>query len=105
MSRKAILMIAGAFLAMGTLSGAATAQTRVHPSSLQGQFFDPTFQAPPLTVRKRAFTDSGTQVPVGYENDYLVEQTTLNEPVYSSFRPDAFGQDVLPGRFGDFGNR
>ncbi len=94
-----ILTLAGAaFIAASTLSGAASAQTR-----LPGQYFDPMNQAPPLTVRKRPFTDSGTNAPVGYENDYVVEQTTINQPVYSTFRPDSFGQDVLPGRFGDIG--
>jgi hypothetical protein len=104
MTRKIVLTIVGAALAAATLCGAASAQTRLHRGSLPGQYFDPTYQAPPLTIRKRPFTDSGTQVPVGYENDYMVEQTTLNVPVYNSFRPDAFGRDVLPGRFGGIGN-
>ncbi|UDL96432.1 hypothetical protein LGH83_09755 [Lichenihabitans sp. PAMC28606] len=95
------LTVASAALALTLVSGAAIAQSR---TQLPGQYYDPMNQAPPLTVRKRAFTDSGTQVPVGYENDYMVEQTTLNEPTYSTFRPDQFGQDVLPGRFGGIGN-
>jgi hypothetical protein len=103
MERKSTLVLAGAALAVATLfSGAAGAQTR-HVVRGQ-QFFDPMNEAPPLTVSKRPFTDSGTQVPVGYENDYMVEQTTLNQPTYSTYRPDDFGQAVLPGRFGGIGN-
>ncbi len=90
---------AAAALAFVALSGAAHAK-----SALPGQFFDPSREAPPLTVRKALpFTDSGTAAPVGYENDYVVEQTTLNKPVYSSFTPDLFGQDVLPGPFNSIG--
>lgn len=95
MNRK---MVVAAF-ALVALSGAANAK-----SALPGQYFDPSNQAPPLTVRKNLpFTDSGTAAPVGYENDYVVEQTTLNRPVYSSFAPDLFGQSVLPGPFNSIG--
>ena len=93
------LMAAGVALAFATIaSGAASAQ-----SQLPGQYFDAS-QAPPLTVRKRAFTDSGNVAPVGYADDYVVEQTTLNNPTYSTYLPDLFGRDVLPGRFGGIGN-
>ena len=87
-----------AALGAALLSVPASAQTRV-----PGQFFDPGREAPPLTVRKRPFTDSGTVVEQGYEQRYLQEQTTLNKPVYSSFRPDQFGQDVLPRPFDGLG--
>ncbi len=98
MARKIIMTVATAALALAAWSGIASAQDRT------GRFFDPTREAPPLTVRKNLpFTDSGTNAPVGYEHEYVIDQTTNYLPVYSSFRPDAFGQGVLPGRFGDVG--
>jgi hypothetical protein len=99
MTRTSLLALAAVALAASAFAGSADARS----ARAQGQYFDPTYEAPPLTVNKRPFTDSGTQVPVGYENDYMVEQTTLHRPVYSTFRPDAFGQDVLPHRFDGLG--
>jgi hypothetical protein len=66
-------------------------------------YYNPANEAPPLIVRKRAFTDSGTAVPVGYENRYLATQTILNQPTYTSFSPDKFGADVLPRPFDGLG--
>ena len=91
------MVVAAAALAASLIPGAALAQSR-------GQYFDPgRGEAPPLTVRKRPFTDSGTVVQQGYEHEYVQEQTTNNQMVYSSFNPDAFGQDVLPHRFDGLG--
>ena len=59
-----------------------------------------------VVIRKGAtlpFTESGTVAPKGYEDEYFVDQTEAHLPVYSSFRPDSFGNDVLPGRFGEIG--
>lgn len=100
MTRNAMLAMAAAAALATTLSaGVATAQSRA-----PGQFYDPgRGEAPPLTVRKRPFTDSGTVVPYGYENEYFVDQTVNRRPVYSSFNPDAFGQDVLPRPFDGLG--
>lgn len=98
MIKASVILIAGAALSFAALPAVAQSQTH-----LRGQFFDPMRQAPPLTITKRPFTDSGTAVPVGYESEYLTDQTTLNEPVYSSFNRDGFGQDVLPRRFDGLG--
>ena len=99
MGRKSLIAAAGLMLATAAFPVVAQAQGR-----LPGQYFDPSREAPPLVVRKHLpFTDSGTNAPVGYEHEYMVDQTQTYLPVYSSFRPDSFGQDVLPGRFGEIG--
>ena len=51
---------------------------------------------------QRALTASRT-APVGTEQTYITNSTILNVPIYDSFQPDAFGRDVLPGRFGRIG--
>ena len=56
-----------------------------------------------IVIHGRSFLDSGRQVPVGSHQNYVTQATTLNQPIYQSFRPDAFGNDVLPGRFGGIG--
>ena len=103
MARYLTMTVAAAALAMTALAGVAQAQG-TRPA---GGYFDPSRgEAPPVVIRKGAnlpFTDSGTNVPVGSENEYFVDQTEGHLPVYSSFRPDAFGNDVLPGRFGEIG--
>lgn len=98
MTRTAVVLAISAVMGLAAVPMAASAQSR-----LPGQVFDPSREAPPLVVRKRAFTDSGTAVQTGYEHEYLTEQTTLNRPVYSSFAPDRFGQDVLPRPFDGLG--
>lgn len=98
MTRTAMAIAISAVMGLSAMPTLASAQTR-----LPGQTFDPSREAPPLVVRKRAFTDSGTAVQPGYEHEYLTEQTTLNRPVYSSFAPDRFGQDVLPRPFDGLG--
>ena len=50
----------------------------------------------------RALTQSRV-APVGTEETYITNSTILNVPIYDSFQPDAFGRDVLPGRFGRIG--
>lgn len=98
MTRTAVVIAISALVGLAGVPTVASAQSR-----LPGQVFDPSREAPPLVVRKRAFTDSGTAVQAGYEHEYLTEQTTLNRPVYSSFAPDRFGQDVLPRPFDGLG--
>ena len=98
MTRTAIAIAMSAMLGVSAAPTLVSAQTR-----LPGQAFDPSREAPPLIVRKRAFTDSGTAVQTGYEHQYLTEQTTLNRPVYSSFTPDRFGQHLLPRPFDGLG--
>lgn len=98
MTRTVVAIAISAMLGVSAMPTLVAAQTR-----LPGQVFDPSREAPPLIVRKRAFTDSGTAVPTGYEHEYLTEQTTLQRPVYSSFAPDRFGQDVLPRPFDGLG--
>ena len=55
--------------------------------------------APPLTIQKRSWLDSGNAIPVGTQNAYLSSSTTLNQQVYTSFEPGRFGQSTLPGQF------
>lgn len=98
MTRTAMAIAITAVLGVSAMPTLVSAQTR-----LPGHVFDPSREAPPLTVRKRPFTDSGTAVQTGYEHEYLTEQTSLNRPVYSSFAPDRFGQDVLPRPFDGLG--
>ncbi len=98
MNKTAIMIAIAAAVGLSTLPTLASAQTQT-----QGQYFDPSREAPPLTVRKRPFTDSGTAVQIGYENRYVSDQTTLHRPVYSSFNPDQFGQDILPRPFDGLG--
>ena len=98
MTRTAMAIAISAVVGLSSMPTLVSAQTR-----LPGQVFDPSREAPPLVVRKRSFTDSGTAVQTGYEHEYLTEQTTLNRPVYSSFAPDRFGQDVLPRPFDGLG--
>lgn len=93
------LLIAGA-LAASAIPTLASAQSQF----IRGEgYFDPAREAPPLIIRKRPFTDSGTSVPVGYDNEYMADQTVTHRPVYSSFMPDRFGQDVLPRPFDGLG--
>ncbi len=93
------LLIAGA-LGAALVPTLASAQSQI----IRGEgYFDPASEAPPLIVRKRPFTDSGTSVPVGYEHHYIEAQTTLHRPVYSSFNPDQFGQEILPRPFDGLG--
>jgi hypothetical protein len=97
--KASALLIAGALAAslIPTLAGA-------QPRYVYGEgYFNPAREAPPLIVRKRPFTDSGTSVPLGYDNEYMVDQTETHRPVYSSFMPDRFGQDVLPRPFDGLG--
>lgn len=102
MNRMIVTVAAAAALASAGLTAtAASAQS----NRAVGRYFDPSRgEAPPVVIRKQLpFTDSGTAAPSGYDDEYFVDQTRTYLPVYSSFRPDSFGQDVLPGRFGEIG--
>ncbi len=111
MTRIFSMTVAAAALAASVLAGpAAMAQSGravAQASRPVGTYFDPSRgEAPPVVIRKGStlpFTDSGTVAPKGSEDEYFVDQTEGNLPVYSSFRPEAFGNDVLPGRFGEIG--
>lgn len=96
-----VLAAAAAFASAGFAVTTASAQS----SRVVGSYFDPSRgEAPPVVIRKQLpFTDSGTVAPRGFDDEYFVDQTQTYLPVYSSFRPDSFGQDVLPGRFGEIG--
>lgn len=104
MARILTVTAATAVLAFSTLAGTGA---QAQNGRGAGGYFDPSRgEAPPVVIRKGAnlpFTDSGTAAPVGSENEYFVDQTEAHLPVYSSFRPDSFGSDVLPGRFGEIG--
>ncbi len=58
-----------------------------------------------LTVKKRAFTDMGTVVPVGSQNHYATDGVQLRRitPTYYSNR-GLYGNETLPGPLGVFGN-
>ena len=59
----------------------------------------------PLTVKKRAFTDMGTVVPVGSQNHYATDGVQLRRtvPTYYSNR-GLYGNETLPGPLGAFWN-
>ena len=49
------------------------------------------------------FLDLGEQARLAGPRDGLTQSILLYRPIYSSFRPDSYGSDVLPGRFGGIG--
>lgn len=55
--------------------------------------------APPLTVQRRSFLDSGKVVPVGSMSNYVSANTTFAVPVYNMSNPSAYGRETLPRRF------
>jgi hypothetical protein len=55
--------------------------------------------APPLTIQKRSFLDSGPVVPVGSLRNYVTVNTSLGVPAYRNFGPSGFGSQTLPQRF------
>ena len=57
----------------------------------------------PPVIHGRSFLDSGRQVPVGSQSNYVLLSTTLNSPVYRNFTPDGYGQSALPSRFNNPG--
>ena len=73
-------------------SAPSFAQTRHH-------VINRVIAAPPLTVTKRSWLDSGNVVAVGTQNSYLAQATTLNQPIYGSYDEAKFGQSALPGQF------
>ena len=89
--RSALVLAISATLALAT-SGVAQAQGRHRPAVRP-------VAAPPLTVTKRSWLDSGNVVPVGTNNSYLTANTTLNQPITRDFAPGRFGQSTLPGQF------
>ncbi len=69
-------------------AGAADAQSRLRDA------------APPLTIQRRSFLDSGKQVPVGSLNRYMQQMTQLARPAWSTTGvPGLYGYDALPRRF------
>ena len=56
-----------------------------------------------IVVTGRSFLDSGPQVPVGSLQNYVTTATLSRSTIINSFRPDAFGGDVLPNRFNNPG--
>ena len=57
--------------------------------------------APPLTVQRRSFLDSGNVVPVGSMHNYVISQPggPANNPMEEGFGRSKFGNETLPGRF------
>lgn len=86
-----------------SIAGLSIACVMAAPTLAQAQNghrrFIRTETAPPLTVTKRSWLDSGNVVAVGTQDTYLSASTTLNAPVYASFLPARFGQSTLPGQF------
>lgn len=56
-----------------------------------------------IVVHGRSFLDSGKQVPIGSQQNYVTMNTTLNRPIFLTGNPDGFGSSVLPGRFNSIG--
>ncbi len=91
-ARKTTIAIAASLAAVFASASFAEAQT-------------PRKQSRPLTVKKRAFTDMGTVVPVGSQNHYVNDFTQPRRimPTYYSNR-GLYGNETLPGPFGVYGN-
>jgi hypothetical protein len=87
-ARKMTIAMAASLAAVFASATLAEAQT-------------PRKQSRPLTVKKRAFTDMGTVVPVGSQNRYATDgvQTRRIVPTYYSNR-GLYGNETLPGPFG-----
>ena len=49
------------------------------------------------------FLDLSEQARIASRENYVTQSSQLNRPIYSTFYPDSFGSDVLPGRFGAIG--
>ena len=49
------------------------------------------------------FLDLSERSRIAGRENYVIQSTILNRPVYSTFLPDSFGNSVLPGRFGGIG--
>jgi hypothetical protein len=49
------------------------------------------------------FLDLSEQARIAGKRDYFTQLTYFNRPIYTTFLPDSFGSDVLPGRFGQIG--
>ncbi len=84
--RTLILSLAGA-LSLCFAVADAQAQTR----RMRGE-------APPITIKKRSFLDSGPVVPVGSLNNYVTMDTLYGLPPYDNNRA-WFGRETLPRRF------
>ncbi|MDB5571592.1 MAG: uncharacterized protein JWN93_2775 [Hyphomicrobiales bacterium] len=84
--RTLILSLAGA-LSLCWAAADAQAQTR----RLRGE-------APPITITKRSFLDSGKVVPVDSMRNYVTMDTRFGLPVYDNNR-SWFGRETLPRRF------
>ena len=74
-------------LAALTVATAAEARQRRAPAAPQGG----------------GFLDLSEQARIAGKRDYFTQLTYFNRPIYTTFLPDAFGSDVLPGRFGAIG--
>ena len=87
-ARKTTLALAASLAALFASATLAEAQT-------------PRKDSRPHIVRNRAFTDTGTVVPVGSENRYVTDsmQPRRTDPTYYSNR-GLYGNETLPGPFG-----
>ena len=83
----------------------AASLAAVFASATLAQAQPPRKEGRPLTVKKRAFTDMGTVVPVGSQNRYVTDgaQARRIMPTYYSNR-GLYGNEILPGPFGVYGN-
>ena len=54
-------------------------------------------------VQGSGFLDLSEQARIASRENYVTQSNLLNRPIYSTFYPDSFGNDVLPGRFGAIG--
>jgi len=53
----------------------------------------------PLVVERRSFLDPGTKVPVGYTNQYMLQQTFYNQDPIQANQRGWYGGETLPRRF------
>jgi hypothetical protein len=90
--RRAIslIVLAAAVTAFGSTADAQSRRERVYIAT----------NAPPLTVQRRSFLDSGTVVPVGASHNYVTSQTgPAYNPMEEGFGRSKFGNETLPRRF------
>jgi hypothetical protein len=89
------LSCAGLFAAFAAMpAAAATHHVRQHQRVHVVQH-----EAPPLTVRRRSFLDSGNVVPVGSQSNYMIDNTIFLRTADQNFARSKFGNEALPGPF------
>lgn len=53
----------------------------------------------PIVIERRSFLDPGTKVPVGYTNQYMLQQTFYHQDPIRANQRSWYGGETLPRRF------